>query len=274
MQEFQNKAVESLNAIAFKNLRKTAAHYVGELKIICADNAMYDTVMKSFTYYESGDLVNIDTGNKWKEDAKEKWTKKYVVPYQFKAYRGLGAPSILEASGKILAGLTETGELDSEGDLPKIYVGTNRPKNPFCYSLKEWTDRKKQKNAVVRVLHKDVPGGLSDEEDVDKKAWSKFKREHGFTSAHMDELIHRATKQFLQKFMRASDNPKREEYIVSESFQAEARRVLAAEREILPGLAPLIAVYDPKGTLTPFKSPHVLRTAKRFPTPEHDQNAF
>jgi hypothetical protein len=109
----------------------------------------------------------------------------------------LGAPSILEASSKILAGLTETGELDSNGDLSKIYVGTNRPKNPFCYSLKEWTDQKKLKNAVVRLLHKDVPGGLWDEDDVDEEAWLKFKREHGFTSAHMDELIHRATKQFL-----------------------------------------------------------------------------
>jgi hypothetical protein len=30
---------------------------------------MYDTVIKSFRFYESGDLVNIDTGNKWKDDA-------------------------------------------------------------------------------------------------------------------------------------------------------------------------------------------------------------
>lgn len=65
--------METLNAMTFKLLNKTMAEYVGELLIISADDYLYDSLTQTFKWFEDGDLINIDTENKWRNDTKAKW---------------------------------------------------------------------------------------------------------------------------------------------------------------------------------------------------------
>lgn len=237
--------------MTFKNANKTVKEYPGEFRVICAPDELYNSIMNAFQWYESGDLVNPDTGNKWKDDVKDTWVRKYTVAYTFKCIRGLGKESLAELVERITEGLTGTGELDGDVELPpKVYIGQNRPKNKFCFSLKEWTDRKKQKNAVVRWLNRQYPDELWADDDVNVKVWRRFKREKGFNSAHMDELIRRATKKFLSKFMKASDNPKREQEPPPEEFLAEMNRILKKSDVLRSEVLPIMSIFKKNGKLT------------------------
>jgi hypothetical protein len=84
--------------------------------------------------------VNPDTGNKMKDDSKEKWVQKLTKAFVFKCLRGLGTDSLLELVRKITFGLTAKQELDKESNgVPQVYLGSTRPKSKHCSSLKDWT---------------------------------------------------------------------------------------------------------------------------------------
>jgi len=216
--------------MTFKNTNKSAKEYPGEFRVICADDVLYGKIMKAFSWYESGDLVNPDTGNKWKDDD-DKVVRRFTVAYTFKCLRGLGPQTLLELVEKITVGLNDDGELITEGThCPKIYLGSHRPKNKCVCSLKEWTDRKKSKNAIVRWLNRQCVENIWFEDDVDVEQWRLFKERRGFNSAIMDELIRTATKQFLAKFMKASDSPRRQQDPPSEKFLADLTRFVKKDR--------------------------------------------
>jgi hypothetical protein len=251
------KAVETLNAMTMRNANKTAKEYPGEFRVICAPDMLHHLIMDAFQWYESGELVNPDTGNKWKEDVKP-WERKHTVAYTFKCIRGMGKYSLTELVARITQGLEINGELTPTPENgehvfpPKVYIGSNRPKNKYCYSLKDWTDRKKQKNAVIRWINKYYPAMLWVDDDVNLEAWKSFKREIGFNSAHMDELIRRGNKNFLAKFMKASDNPKREQESPPLGFLAEISRLLKKKPVFRPEVAPLYGVLEKTRKFTKF----------------------
>jgi len=93
--EFQSKAMETLNAMTFKNGNKSAKEYPGEFRVICADDVLYGKIMEAFYWYKSSELVNSDTRGKWKDDD-DKWVRKLTVAYTFKCFRGLGKETLLE----------------------------------------------------------------------------------------------------------------------------------------------------------------------------------
>jgi hypothetical protein len=127
LQNFQEKAVETLNAMTPNHANKTSKEYQGEFLIICGSDNLYRGIHNAFQWYETSDLVNPDTGNKMKDDCKEKWVRRLTKAFAFKCLRGLGVPTLLELVQKITAGLTAEGELDKESnEVPKVYLGPGR----------------------------------------------------------------------------------------------------------------------------------------------------
>lgn len=258
LQEFQQKAVETLNAMAWKNLYKTFKQYPGEFRVITSAPSLYESIMRAFHWYESGDLINPDTGVKYKDETSdEKWGRKYTVAYTFKCLKGLGPKSLAVLVERITNGLDFDGNYTSpekKDETPKVYLGQPRPKNKFTSSLKEWTDRRKAKNAVIRFFNKRWAGQIWEDEDVNIDEWRKFKFDVGFNACHMDELIRRGTKKYLQKFMKVSDTPKREQEAPPEAFSAELLRVLKKEKTYArrPLLFPPMSVYRTSGKLSTF----------------------
>ena len=220
--------------MAWKNLYKTFKQYLGEFCVITSAPSLYKSIMRAFHWYESGDLINPDTGDKYKDETSdEKWVRKYTVAYTFKCLRGLGPKSLAVLVERITNGLDFDGNytsLEKKDETPKVYLGQPRPKNKFTSSLKEWTDRRKAKNAVIRFFNKRWAGQIWEDEDVNIDEWRKFKFDVGFNACHMDELIRRGTKKYLSKFMKVSDTPKREQEPPPEAFSAELIRVLKKEK--------------------------------------------
>lgn len=62
------KAVETLNAMAWKNMNKKFLNYPGEFRVITAPAEIYDAILQCFRWYESGDLINPDSGKKYNEE--------------------------------------------------------------------------------------------------------------------------------------------------------------------------------------------------------------
>jgi hypothetical protein len=239
--------------MTFKNANKSAKEYPGEFRVIMADDVVYTKIMQAFSWYESGDLVNPDTGNKWKDDD-DKVVRRFTVAYTFKCLRGLGPQTLLELVEKITLGLNEGGELIEGTTLcPKIYLGSHRPKNKSISSLKEWTDRKKSKNAIVRWLNRQCVENVWYEDDVDVDQWRLFKERRGFNSAIMDELIRTASKPFLAKFMKASDSPRRQQDPPSEKFLAALSRIVKKDRGTRTDIQLALGFIRPNGHLTRFR---------------------
>ena len=214
---------------------------------------MYNGIHNAFEWYETGDLVNSDTGRKMKVDCKDKWVRKLTKAFAFKCLRGLGTNSLLELVQKITAGLTVKGELLKEDNaVPKVYLGSTRPRSKHCCSLKDWTDRKKVKNSIMRWLNKKSPKSIWVNDDVDRVTWGKFKRKHGFNSAHMDEFIKRATKLFLLRSLKVSDNPRRAQEPPSDAFLAEMERILEKEHVLNSNITPVLSKILADGTLSRF----------------------
>ena len=61
--------METLNAMTFKNANKSAKEYLGEFRVLVAADDLYESILNAFKWYESGDLVNPDSGNKWRDDS-------------------------------------------------------------------------------------------------------------------------------------------------------------------------------------------------------------
>jgi hypothetical protein len=108
------------------------------------------------------------------------------------------------------------------------------------------------KNSVVRWLNKKSPERLWVNDDVNRAAWVEFKRKHGFNSAHMDELIRRATKLFLLKSLKVSDTPRREQEPPSDAFLAEMERILEKEYVLKSNITPVLSKVLADGTLSRF----------------------
>lgn len=48
----------------FKNSNKSVKEYPEEFRVVCAPDGLYTSITNAFQWYESGDLMNSDTGNK------------------------------------------------------------------------------------------------------------------------------------------------------------------------------------------------------------------
>lgn len=211
-QEFSLKAVETLNAMAWKNIYKKFLHYPGEFRVITAPAEIYTAILQCFRWYESGNLINPDSGTKYNEELSFNKTseRKYTVAYAFECLRGLGQTSVTRLVDKITAGLSHQGRHRRDRDLagiPKVYLGQPKQKNKFAYYLKEWTDKRKAKNAVVCFFNKRWAGEIWEDGDVNFEAWKKFKLNVGFNFAHMDELIRRGTRSTSTTTSRSATHP-------------------------------------------------------------------
>ena len=250
------KAVETLNSMLDKNSGKSSREYQGEFKIICADDELFNCTMRAFKWYENGELLNPDTSHKWRDEVEafenKEWSRKYTVAYTFKCVRSLGRESLRELISKITSGLSEKGEYLPARTRPKVFLGGNKPKSKKVSTLKEWTDRKKAKNGVVRWLSRRTEKQLWDGEDVNAEEWKDFKNRVGFTSAHMDELIRRASKGYLAKFMKVSDKPRRQQVPPSDAFLSEMQRILSNQPRVDPALAPVLSWYQQNGDLSEY----------------------
>jgi hypothetical protein len=230
-QEFSLKAVETLNAMAWKNMNKKFLHYPGEFCVITAGTEIYQAIMQFFQWYENGDLINPDAGTMYNKELgpNKTWERKYDVAYTFKCLQGLGKTSMTRLVDRISAGLNHLGghrrQREAAG-LSKVYLGQPKPRSKFAYSLKEWTDRQKAKNVVLRFFNKRYTGEIWEDGDVNFKLWKKFKFDVGFNSAHMDELIRRGTRTYLCNYLKTSDTPKGEQDLPPEQFSVEINRVL------------------------------------------------
>jgi hypothetical protein len=258
-QEFSLKAVETLNAMAWKNMNKKFLNYLGEFRVITAPADIYDNILQCFRWYESGDLINPDSGSKYNKELgpNKTWERKYTVAYAFKCLRGLGPTSMTRLVDRISAGLTHRGLHRRNKDLagiPKVYLGQPKPKSKFAYSLKEWSDRRKAKNAVVRFFNKRWASDIWEDGDVNFDRWRMFKLLVGFNSAHMDELLCRGTRKYLSNFLKTSDTPKREQEPPPQEFTAEILRVVEKAKTIdmKPHKMPPLSVYRTEGHLTRF----------------------
>ena len=257
-----------------KNQGKTSKEYQGEFKVICADDELYMKIMNAFKWYESGDLLNPDTGNKWRHESEafdnKEWTPKHTVAYTFKCIRSLGRDSLLELVQKITNGLDENGNR-IEGGLkyPKVMLGGSKPKKRYTCTLKEWTDRKKAKNAIVRWFDRKYPRELWNG-DLNTEEWKAFKEQLGFTSAHMDELIRRATKQYLAKFMKVSDKPKRQQPPPPNAFLAEMQRILKRRTPTVIFFAPVLSFLQRNGTISEFARARTDGDSTDLPGPVDD----
>jgi hypothetical protein len=68
-----------------KNKGKKAVEYGGELLNVTASDVVYNKFMNACQLFESGGLVNPDTGRLYKDDTKGgPFVGRHVVPYTFK----------------------------------------------------------------------------------------------------------------------------------------------------------------------------------------------
>jgi hypothetical protein len=152
-----------------KNKGKKAAEYGGELLIVTASDVVYNKFMNACQLFESGGLVNPDTGRLYRDDTEGgPFVGRHVVPYTLKHLRGLGPGALEELADKITGGRTANR---AQLDTAKVYLGT-KPKILQGVTAKQWYTRKRQKNNIAKELAKVAGVSLWDSrtKDMDQQA--------------------------------------------------------------------------------------------------------
>jgi hypothetical protein len=208
-----------------KNKGKKAAEYGGELLIVTASDVVYNKFMNACQLFESGGLVNPDTGCLYRDDTEGgPFVGRHVVPYTFKHLRGLGPRALEELADKITGGQTANR---AQLDTAKVYLGT-KPKILQGVTAKQWCTRKRQKNNIAKELAKAAGVSLWDSrtKDMDQQAWKALKNQCGICRPHIDELIRRAGDSYLQKLTRHSEQPRTEAPVCPKEFVIEVQRTV------------------------------------------------
>jgi hypothetical protein len=105
-----------------KNKGKKAAEYGGELLIVTTSDVVYNKFMNACQLFESGGLVNPDTGRLYRDDTEGgPFVGRHGVSYTFKRLRGLGPEALEELADKITGGRTANR---AQLDTAKVYLGT------------------------------------------------------------------------------------------------------------------------------------------------------
>jgi hypothetical protein len=134
-----------------KNKGKKTVEYAGELLIVTMSDVVYNKFMNACQLYESGGLVNLDTGCLYRDDTEGgPFVGRHVVPYTFKNLRGLGPGALEELVDKITGGRTANR---AQLDTAKVYLGT-KPKILRGVTAKQWYTRKRQKSSIAKELAK------------------------------------------------------------------------------------------------------------------------
>ena len=135
------------------------------------------------------ELINLDTNKMFK--VRSDWSpENCMLNRDF--FKHLGNMSYEELSKLAKHLLNQTGGKRMHS-YPKVTIKSISLVQNNCFSTKEWVERRKWKNLVIKEFHNIDPtfGLLNSRNEVISENWKAFKKERLFSSATMDILLER-----------------------------------------------------------------------------------
>ena len=186
------------------NKQKKYNELRGEIYLITSPDSVWTKWRTVFQKHETGELMDPDTSNLFRKNARFKQMKPLVREF-FRTLQGLTEREMEKAAEHILHVEPTAKRCWMHPKIvftkPKIFV-------PSCYTMKEWADNRKKKTTIVQELSKLVPEKrLIVDGEVHEAHWRAFKAEYKFTSASMAALMREAGDEFLRlKLVKGGKN--------------------------------------------------------------------
>lgn len=196
VQDFKYQMINKFSSIDNASSRqKTDKDLRSEIYLITSPNNVWNKWEEVFEAHEAGDLVDPDTGRKFKEAKKFKCMKPAVREF-FRPIQGLTLREMEKAAFHMLhSGPT------AKRPWPHPKVVFTKPKTfvPSCYQFADWAEAGKKKKIIVQELGKLVlDRKIFVDGQVHDENWRAFKQDYKFTSASMAALIREAGDEWLK----------------------------------------------------------------------------
>ena len=200
MQAFSSAIVTKFSSIDMKQSgMKTVQDLKGELKLITSSDRTWAIWMRVFHAHSNGELINLETEKKYKEDLKIKVPP--ILRELFRPLQGLLDAELYKAAEHLLK---ETPRRTAP--YPKIFLKRPRFMKPSTYHIKEWCEYRKKKTLAMREIGKLVPAyNLTDADgDIVWENWRGLKIAYHINGVSMKALI-RAASPFLAQRSRKNE---------------------------------------------------------------------
>ena len=239
-----------------------------ELTIIMSDDYTFSVWKEALEKYEEGLLINPDTGHVFKTGHEEKLHRdverisKSQDPDKEQLETFYVAKPLNRETFKYMVGLTKYDFLTAarrivtvrEDGLPK--VSFRKPtKVDTVMVLSSWCMQRKWKNILIRELASRAPHiHFWNNDVIDRKVWTSFKRERGVNKAKWTTLFDAATHDWLKKKqmsnhrnLKANDKLDRmlHEWL-SNNFEENVGQVISYHGQIKPDGSLMLSKQRPE----------------------------
>lgn len=175
--------------VSKKGAKNKLLTLTNEVKIITFPNATWDLWQEVITCAAQGDLIDVDSKEleKYKDHKNFVLDKDGVLSREF--FKQLG--NLFEADHvKLCRHILNRSGPSREYNHPKVVLKQPTTLRVDCYSVRDWIERRKRKATVQLQIHKIKPElGLFKNNEFDRTAWTKFKRDYHVSKASMRALL-------------------------------------------------------------------------------------